>query len=130
MSAASFGGDQSGSNAVIGKGVLVKGQIHSREDLTVQGEVEGTIEMAGHRLTVDGLGNVRAGIKARVVEVQGSIEGQVQAIDKIYIRKGAKFVGDIHSGGIIIEDGGFIRGNVELTNGKPAASSSAAGHGE
>ena len=130
MSAAPLIGDQSGGNAVIGKGVLVKGQIHSREDLTVQGEVEGTIEMAGHRLTVDGLGNVRAGIKARIVEVQGSIEGQVQAIDKIYIRKGAKFVGDIHSGGIIIEDGGFIRGRVDLTNGKSSGNGSSTNHAE
>src|SRR5579864_3709541 len=106
------------SQAVIGKGVVVKGQIQSREDLTIQGEVEGSIEISGHRLTIDGQGNVRAGVKARTVEVQGSVEGQVEAADKVYIRKGAKFVGDIRSGGIIIEDGGYIKGKVELANGK------------
>jgi len=102
--------------AVIGKGVIVKGQIQSREDLTIQGEVEGSIEISGHRLTIDGQGSVRAGVKARTVEVQGSIEGQVEAADKVYIRKGAKFVGDIRSGGIIIEDGGYIQGKVELSH--------------
>ena len=114
------------TQAVIGKGVLVKGQIHSREDLTIQGEVEGSIEIPGHRLTIDGQGNVRADIKARTVEVQGTIEGQVEAADKVYIRKGAKFVGDIRSGGIIIEDGGFIKGKVDLSN-KPGAKSAVNG---
>jgi len=133
MSAApSFGTEQAASRAVIGQGVVVKGQIQSREDLTIEGEVEGTIEMSGHRLTVDGRGNVRAGVKARIVEVQGSIEGQVEAVDKVYIRKGAKFVGDIHSGGIIIEDGGYVKGKIDLshqpTSGKSGVNGSAAGH--
>jgi len=108
--------EPSAREAVIGKGVVVKGQIQSREDLTIQGEVEGSIEISGHRLTIDGQGNVRAGVKARTVEVQGSIEGQVEAMDKVYIRKGAKFVGDIRSGGIIIEDGGYIKGKVDLAH--------------
>jgi cytoskeletal protein CcmA (bactofilin family) len=128
MSAApSFGGQA--AKAVIGKGVLVVGEIHSREDLTIEGEVEGSIEMAGHCLTVDGNGTVRAGVKARVVEVQGSIQGQVDAGDKVYIRKGAKFVGDIRSGGIIIEDGGYIKGKVDLSlHGNGKVNGLAAGH--
>jgi cytoskeletal protein CcmA (bactofilin family) len=129
MAAASPGLNDAANKAVIGKGVLVKGQIHSREDLTIEGEVEGTIEMSGHRLTVDEQGHVRAGVKARIVEVHGSVEGQVDAVDKVYIRKGAKFVGDIHSGGIIIEDGGYIKGKIDLSqhaNGK--VNGSAAGH--
>ena len=69
MAAASPGLNDAASKAVIGKGVVVKGQIHSREDLTIEGEVEGTIEMSGHRLTVDEQGHVRAGVKARIVEV-------------------------------------------------------------
>ena len=129
MAAASPGLNDAANKAVIGKGVVVKGQIHSREDLTIEGEVEGTIEMSGHRLTVDEQGHVRAGVKARIVEVHGSVEGQVDAVDKVYIRKGAKFVGDIHSGGIIIEDGGYIKGKIDLSqhaNGK--VNGSAAGH--
>lgn len=117
MSAAlSLAMEHSATQAVIGRGVVVKGQIQSREDLTIQGEVEGSIEISGHRLTIDQQGNVRAGVKARTVEVQGSVEGQVEALDKVYIRKGAKFVGDIRSGGIIIEDGGYIKGKVDLSH--------------
>ena len=128
MAAASPGLNDAANKAVIGKGVVVKGQIHSREDLTIEGEVEGTIEMSGHRLTVDEQGHVRAGVKARIVEVHGSVEGQVDAVDKVYIRKGAKFVGDIHSGGIIIEDGGYIKGKVDLSQ-KPAVKSAVNGSG-
>lgn len=116
------------AQAVIGKGVVVKGQIQSREDLTIQGEVEGNIEISGHRLIIDGQGSVRAGVKARIVEVQGSIEGQVEALDKVYIRKGAKFVGDIRSGGIIIEDGGYIKGKVDLSQ-RPAGKMAINGSG-
>jgi len=127
MAAASPGLNDAANKAVIGKGVVVKGQIHSREDLTIEGEVEGTIEMSGHRLTVDEQGHVRAGVKARIVEVHGSVEGQVDAVDKVYIRKGAKFVGDIHSGGIIIEDGGYIKGKIDLSQ-HAKVNGSAAGH--
>jgi|SRR5579863_6799745 cytoskeletal protein CcmA (bactofilin family) len=115
MSAApSLGLEHSARPAIIGRGVVVKGQIQSREDLAIEGEVEGSIEISGHRLTINGPGHVRAGVKALTVDVQGSIEGQVEALDKVYIRKGAKFVGDIRSGGIIIEDGGIIQGKVDL----------------
>ena len=120
MAAQSFGMEHPAAHAVIGKGVSVRGQIESREDLTIEGEVEGTIDIVGHRLIVNGNGNVRAGVKARTLEIQGCIEGQVDAMDKVYIRRGAKFVGDIRSGGIIIEDGGYIKGKVELANDKTA----------
>ena len=110
------------SKAVIGPSVAIKGQIKSHEDLTIEGEVEGTIDMAEHRLTVDAQGRVQAGIQARVVEVKGSLEGEVQAVDKVYIRKGASLVGDVHTTSIIIEDGGYIKGNVDLT--RPAAHAS------
>ena len=116
MSAApTFRIEHPAGKAIIGPSVVVKGQIQSREDLTIEGKVEGTIEMSEHRLTVDAKGHVQAGVNARIVEVQGSIEGKVEAIDKVYIRKGASFVGDIHSAGIVIEDGGYIKGNIDLT---------------
>src|SRR5882757_9216338 len=76
---------QSGS-ATIGKAVMVKGQIYSREDLIVDGEVEGTIELQEHRLTVGPNGKVQAGIKAREIVVLGAIHGNVDATDKIDIR--------------------------------------------
>src|SRR5579864_672514 len=102
------------AKAVLGKSVVFKGQIQSREDLIIEGEVEGTIEMMEHRLTIASDGDVRANVKAREIEVFGALEGKAEAADKVYIRKGAKFVGDIHSAGIVIEDGGYIRGSIDL----------------
>ena len=115
MSAAPFVVPPPAAKAVLGKSVVFKGQIHSREDLIIEGEVEGTIEMSEHRLTIAPNGDVRANVIAREIEVLGSIEGKAEAVDKVYIRKGAKFIGDVHSAGIVIEDGGYIKGNIDLS---------------
>jgi len=115
MSAVPSPGVESQAGKAIGKNVSVKGHIQSREDLVIEGQVEGTIEMVDHQLTVAASGSLRANVTARDVDVRGKLEGQVEATDKVYIRKGATFVGDIRSAGIVIEDGGFIKGNVDLS---------------
>jgi cytoskeletal protein CcmA (bactofilin family) len=116
MSAApSFAVQPPAAKAVLGKSVVFKGQIESREDLIIEGDVEGTIEMIEHRLTIAASGEVKANVIAREIEVLGSIEGKIEAVDKVYIRKGARFIGDVHSAGIVIEDGGFIKGNIDLS---------------
>ena len=106
--------EQDVSRGCIGKSVTVKGQIFSREDLIVDGEVEGAIELNEHRLTVGPNGRVRAGIKAREIVVLGSIDGNVEAVDKIDIRKDAKLVGDIKTARIIIEDGAYFKGSIDI----------------
>ena len=100
--------------AVVGKSVVVKGQILSREDLTIDGEVEGTVEMQEHRLTVGPNGKVRASVKAREVIVLGTLNGNVETSDRIDIRKDAKLVGDIKTARIVIEDGAYFKGNVDI----------------
>src|SRR2546425_11305646 len=85
--------DAERGSATIGKSVTIKGEIYSREDLVVDGEVEGAIELADHRLTVGPNGKVRAGIKAREIVVLGAVHGNVEALDKIDIRKDARLVG-------------------------------------
>ena len=110
--------------ASIGKSVTIKGQIFSREDLIVDGEIEGAIELNEHRLTVGPNGRVRAGIKAREIVVLGTIDGNVEALDKIDIRKDAKLVGDIKTARIIIEDGAYFKGSIDIVKNeapKPAA---------
>jgi len=105
---------ESAKAASIGKSVTVKGQIFSREDLIIDGEVEGAIELNDHRLTVGPNGRVRAGIKAREIVVLGTIDGNVEALDKIDIRKDAKLVGDIKTARIIIEDGAYFKGSIDI----------------
>ena len=108
-------GFESYTNQGIGKNVLVKGQIQSREDLLVEGRVEGTIEMLEHRLTVAPSANLHANVNAREVELRGTIEGQVEAGEKVFIHRGATFIGDLRSAGLIVEDGGIVKGSVDLS---------------
>jgi cytoskeletal protein CcmA (bactofilin family) len=103
-----------GGSAVLGKSVIVKGQIFSREDLTIDGEVEGTVELQEHRLTVGPNGKVLASIKAKEVVVLGTIHGNVETTDKIDIRKDAKLVGDIKTARVVIEDGAYFKGNIDI----------------
>lgn len=103
-----------GRSAVLGKSVIVKGQIFSREDLTIDGEVEGTVELQEHRLTIGPNGKVRASIKARELVVLGTVHGDVETTDKIDIRKDAKLVGDIRTARIVIEDGAYFKGNIDI----------------
>ena len=105
--------------AVLGKSVTIKGQIISREDLTIDGEVEGTIEAKEHRLTVGPNGNVRANIKAREFVLLGAVNGTVEAAEKIEIRKDARLIGDIKTARIGIEDGAYFKGAVDITTGDP-----------
>lgn len=111
-------------SATIGKSVTIKGEIHSREDLVVDGEVEGSIELTEHRLTVGPNGKLRAGVKAKEIVVFGSIHGNVEALEKIDMRKDARLVGDIKTARIIIEDGAYFKGSIDIVKQeapKPAA---------
>jgi cytoskeletal protein CcmA (bactofilin family) len=122
--------------AVIGKSVMIKGQIFSREDLTIDGEIDGSVELHEHRLTVGPNGKLQAGVKAREVVVLGTIHGNVEASDKIDIRKDARLVGDIKTARIVIEDGAYFKGSIDIVRPeaakpqpavKPAAASAASG---
>jgi cytoskeletal protein CcmA (bactofilin family) len=100
--------------AVIGKTVLIKGQVMSREDLTIDGEVEGSVELQENRLTVGPHGKLQAGVKAREVVVLGTVHGNVETSDKIEIRKDARLVGDLKTARIVIEDGAYFKGSIDI----------------
>jgi cytoskeletal protein CcmA (bactofilin family) len=107
-------------SAALGKNVTVKGQIFAREDLTIDGEVEGTVECQEHRLTIGPNARVQAGLKAREIIIHGSIQGNVDASDKIDIKKEAKLVGDIKTSRIVIEDGAYFKGSIDISKATPA----------
>jgi cytoskeletal protein CcmA (bactofilin family) len=94
--------------------MTVKGEVYSREELYVDGEIQGSIELQ-HRLTVGPNGKIRATIKAREVVLHGSIQGNVQAVEKIIIREKGSLVGDIKTAGIVIEDGAYFKGSIDIT---------------
>ena len=118
-----------GGGAILGRSVTLKGQLYGREDVTIDGEVEGTVELQEHRLTVGTTGKVVATIKAREIVVLGTVQGNIETREKIEIRKDAKVVGDIRTARIVIEDGAYFKGSIDIVRAeapKPAAVPAAA----
>ena len=107
-------------SASIGKAVKVNGQIYSKEDLYVDGDVEGTIELHDNKLTIGPNGKVHAAVKAREVVVLGTIQGNVEASDRLEIRKDGRLVGDIRTARIIIEDGAYFKGSIDIVRNEQA----------
>jgi cytoskeletal protein CcmA (bactofilin family) len=114
---------ESESRNNIGKAVRVVGQIFTKEDLYVDGDVEGTIESLENKITVGPNGRVQAGIRAREVVILGQVQGNVEATDKVDIRKEAKLVGDITTSRISIEDGALFKGSIDIKKQEVKASS-------
>jgi cytoskeletal protein CcmA (bactofilin family) len=111
--------ESAGTGNSIGKSVKVVGQIYSKEDLFVDGTVEGTLEASEHKLTIGPHGSIQAAIKAREVLILGSIQGNVEAYDRLEIRKDAKLLGDIRTARIVIEDGAYFKGSIDIIKPEP-----------
>ncbi len=100
--------------AHIGKSVLIKGELSGSEDLYVDGEVEGRIELRGHHLTIGPNGRVRANIHARQATVQGKIDGNIAALDRVDLKKTASVTGDIITARISVEEGAYFKGSIDI----------------
>ncbi|HLI85043.1 MAG TPA: polymer-forming cytoskeletal protein [Bryobacteraceae bacterium] len=104
--------------AVIGPSMNIKGEIRTREELFVNGEVEGLLE-SHSLLTVGANGKVKANIKAREVVVYGSVRGNVDVAEKIAIRDNGSVIGDIKTSGISIDDGAYFKGSIDISRPEP-----------
>jgi cytoskeletal protein CcmA (bactofilin family) len=100
--------------ANIGKSVVIKGELSGSEDLYLDGQVEGSIEMAGNRLTIGPNGKVKANVTARSAVVQGRLEGNVRASDRVDLKQSAIVLGDIATQRISIEEGAYFKGGVDI----------------
>lgn len=107
--------DSLSGTSSIGKTVRFAGEIHSKEDLFVDGDLEGTVEATAHKVTIGPNATVHATVKAREVVVLGSLQGKVEATDRIEIANSAKMVCDLRTARIHIEDGAFFKGSVDIT---------------
>jgi len=103
---------------LIGETMKIKGDITSKETLQLNGELEGTVELNG-RLTIGPKGKAAASIKANEVDIAGAVTGNIDATERIMLRKGANLVGDVRTAGIVIEDGAYFKGGVDIA--KPSA---------
>lgn len=102
--------------AMIGRGMIIRGQVRSGEHIQVDGELEGGLQLPGYDLMVGAQGRVRADVAAREVDVAGVIDGNVDATKKITVRKGGRLLGDLRTPGIVIEDGAYFKGKIEIVN--------------
>jgi cytoskeletal protein CcmA (bactofilin family) len=103
-----------GETANIGKSVVIKGEVTGSEDLYLDGQVEGSIDLAGNRLTIGANGKVKANITARSVSIGGKLEGNIRATDRVDLRQTAIVLGDIATQRISIEDGAYFKGGVDI----------------
>jgi len=101
--------------AQIGKSVVIKGELSGSEDLYVDGQVDGSISLKNYSLTVGPNGQVKASVDAKGVVVQGKLEGNVLASDRVELRKSAVVTGDITTQRISIEEGAYLKGKVDIS---------------
>ncbi len=98
---------------VISANVTIKGEIHSGDDIVIEGTVEGTVH--GQRSVVVGpSGKVRADIEAEVIEIQGHVRGNLTARERAYLGNGARVEGDIRTRRLVVEENAYISGRVEM----------------
>jgi cytoskeletal protein CcmA (bactofilin family) len=102
------------STARLGPSLHVKGEITGNEDLTIDGSVEGLVQLDERKLTVGATAKVTADIIAREVVVYGTVKGNLRAKDRIEIKKDGSVNGDLTTARIMIEDGAYFKGSIEI----------------
>lgn len=105
--------------AHIGRSVIIKGELSGSEDLYVDGQVEGSIELQGNRLIIGPNGQVRANVNAKGVVVEGKLDGNIRASERAELKKSAIAVGDIITQRVSIEDGAYFKGKVDVQRESP-----------
>jgi cytoskeletal protein CcmA (bactofilin family) len=103
-----------GSTARLGASLHIKGEITGNEDLHVDGSVEGLIQLDDRKLTIGASAKVTADLVAREVIVYGSVKGNLRARDRIEIKKDGSVIGDLTTARIMIEDGAYFKGAIEI----------------
>jgi cytoskeletal protein CcmA (bactofilin family) len=105
-------------NAIIGKSIVVKGELRGSEDLTIEGQVEGKIALKQHVLTIGTHGRIRAQVLAKSVVVLGEVIGNIEAAEKVAIRDEGSVEGDIKAPRVAIAEGAKFRGGIDMQQGQ------------
>jgi cytoskeletal protein CcmA (bactofilin family) len=115
--------------ACISQGIKIKGEVHGTEDLFVDGQVEGRLDLGGASLTIGPNGTVKADITAREVIVRGRVDGKIIGRERVQVWKTGEISGEVTCERISIEDGGAIHGKVEAGKAPGKAEARAASFG-
>ena len=110
----------------IGRTVVAQGQIVAGEDLLIEGQFDGTISLNDHCLTVGPEGHVKAEIRARQVVIQGSVTGNIEAREKVDIRRTGHVVGDLVASTVAIEEGAYFKGSIDIARDEGAGAAGGA----
>jgi cytoskeletal protein CcmA (bactofilin family) len=98
----------------IGKSVVIKGELSGSEDLTIEGQVEGKIELRQNVLTIGTNGRIKAAIFAKIIVVQGEVHGDITASERVDIRDSGSVDGDVSAPRVSIADGAHFRGSIDM----------------
>ena len=104
----------------IGKSVIIKGELSGSEDLTIEGQVEGKIELNNNILTIGTNAKIKAQVFAKTVVVLGEVTGNITASEKVDIRDNGSVDGDITSPKVAIAEGAHFRGAIDMNRGATA----------
>jgi cytoskeletal protein CcmA (bactofilin family) len=99
---------------MIGSTVVIDGNITSAEDLIIEGKVSGTITATGHEVTVGQAGQLNANISAKIVRIEGKVEGDISGGEKVIISKTGNVLGNIDAPRVTLEDGAKFKGSIEM----------------
>ena len=99
---------------IIGRSAPIKGDIRNAVGLLIDGQMKGTLDLGHHRLVVGPHAQDRGRIAAREMEVQGVVNGNVEAVERIVLRKHSKVVGDMKMPSVVIEDGANFNGRIDI----------------
>ena len=110
--------DERRVNAWIGKSLTIQGRVISSQDLTIEGQVEGTIELGDHALTIGTGAGIKADLVAKTITISGAVTGNVTAIDKVDLRSTGSVDGDVVAPLVIMAEGGVINGKVDAAGRK------------
>ena len=98
----------------IGKSVVIRGELTGNEDLYLDGEIEGNIDLRDHKLVIGPNGKIKATITARDIVLHGRVEGNVSATERVELKKSCTLIGDVSTARIVIEDGAFFKGAIDI----------------
>ena len=114
-----------GRRAVVGPASALRGQLSAREDVWIEGQLEGEVQAPAHQVTVSAGGRVRAEVKAKSVVVEGELIGNVVASQMVTVRAGGRMQGDIRAPRVGLEEGCQFQGNVDMDGSQASAAAAA-----
>jgi cytoskeletal protein CcmA (bactofilin family) len=103
-----------GKTALIGPGIHVNGDISGSENLVIEGKVEGKLEFASSQVTIGQSGKVAADIVAKLVKIEGTLQGDVEGKERVVIAKSGKVRGNITAPRVMLEDGAVFKGSIDI----------------